>query len=43
MATVFSTDFLLGLGTLEERLLILIDIGKLMSNAEMALIEAAAA
>ncbi len=43
MATVFSTDFLLGLGTLEERLLILIDIGKLMSSAEMALIEAAAA
>ena len=43
MGTAFNTDYLIGLGTLDERMLILIDIDKLMSSAEMGLIEAAAA
>jgi len=43
MGTTFNTDYLTGLGTLDERMLILIDIDKLMSSAEMGLIEAIAA
>jgi purine-binding chemotaxis protein CheW len=43
MGTAFSTDFLIGLGTLDERMLILIDIDKLMSSPEMGLIENVAA
>ncbi|BBP03836.1 chemotaxis protein CheW [Sulfuriferula plumbiphila] len=43
MGTTFDTDYLIGLGTLEERMLILVDIDKLMSSAEMGLIEKAAA
>ena len=39
MGTAFNTDYLIGLGTLEERMLILIDIDRLMSSAEMGLIE----
>ena len=39
MGTAFSTDYLIGLGTLDERMLILVDIDKLMSSAEMGLIE----
>lgn len=39
MGTAFNADFLIGLGTLEERMLILIDIDKLMSSAEMGLID----
>jgi purine-binding chemotaxis protein CheW len=39
MGTAFSTDFLIGLGTIDERMLILIDIDKLMSSSEMGLIE----
>lgn len=39
MGTAFNTDYLIGLGTLDERMLILIDIDKLMSSAEMGLIE----
>jgi purine-binding chemotaxis protein CheW len=39
MGTSFDTDFLIGLGTLDERMLILIDIDRLMSSAEMGLIE----
>jgi len=34
----FDSDFLIGLGTLNERMLILVDIDKLMSSAEMGLI-----
>ena len=41
MGTAFNSNFLIGLGTLEDRMLILIDIDKLMSSAEMGLIEAA--
>lgn len=43
MGTAFNTDYLVGLGTLDERMLILIDIDKLMSSAEMGLIEKIAA
>ena len=39
MGTSFDTDFLIGLGTLDERMLILIDIDRLMSSPEMGLIE----
>jgi len=43
MGTTFDTDYLIGLGTLGERMLILVDIDKLMSSAEMGLLEEAAA
>lgn len=43
MGTAFNTDHLIGLGTLDERMLILVDIDKLMSSAEMGLIEKMAA
>ncbi len=39
MGTAFHSQYLIGLGTLEERLLILIDIDKLMSNPEMGLVD----
>jgi purine-binding chemotaxis protein CheW len=39
MGTTFSSDYLIGLGTLEERMLILVDINKLMSSPEMGLID----
>src|SRR4051812_37848617 len=39
MGTTFDNDYLIGLGTLEERMLILVDIDKLMSSAEMGLID----
>jgi len=41
MGTTFSTDFLIGLGTLEDRMLILVDIDKLMSSPEMGLVDQA--
>lgn len=37
-----SNEFLLGLGTLEERMLILVDIEKLLNSEEMALVESVA-
>lgn len=43
MGTAMNTDYLIGLGTLEERMLILVDIGRLMSSADMGLTEAMAA
>ncbi len=43
MGSVVETDYLLGLGTVEERMLILLDIDKLMSSADMGLIEKLAA
>jgi len=36
-----DTSYITGLGTIDERMLILIDIEKLMSSAEMALFDAA--
>ena len=43
MGSVVETDYLLGLGTVEERMLILLDIDKLMSSTDMGLIEKIAA
>ena len=37
------TSYLIGLGTLDQRMLILVDIDNLMSSAEMRLIEKSAA
>jgi purine-binding chemotaxis protein CheW len=38
MGSVLDTDYLIGLGTLNERMLILVDIDKLMSSDEMGLV-----
>ena len=43
MGSVLDTDYLIGLGTLEERMLILVDIDRLMSSDDMGLIEKLAA
>ena len=43
MGSVLDTEYLMGLGTLDERMLILIDLDKLMSSDEMGLIEKAVA
>ncbi len=43
MGTAFNTDYLIGLGTLDERMLILVDIDKLMSSDEMGLVDSLAA
>ena len=42
MGSVLDTDYLIGLGTVDERMLILVDIDKLMSSAEMGLVAQAA-
>jgi purine-binding chemotaxis protein CheW len=41
MGTALNTDYLVGLGTVEERMLILLDIERLMSSAEMGLLQQA--
>ena len=38
-----NSNYLIGLGTLDERMLILIDIDRLMSSSDMGLIEKIAA
>lgn len=38
MGALLATEYLIGLGTLEQRMLILLDIDKLMSGADMGLI-----
>lgn len=38
---VIDTEYIIGLGTMEERMLILVDIEKLMSSSEMDLLEPA--
>jgi purine-binding chemotaxis protein CheW len=43
MGTAFSSDYMIGLGTIDERMLILVNIDKLMSSPEMGLIEQLAA
>jgi len=43
MGTVFSTEYMIGLGTVDERMLILMDIDKLMSSPEMGLLDKAVA
>src|SRR5213595_4270014 len=39
MGSAFNSDYMIGLGTIDERMLILVDIDKLMSSGEMGLIE----
>jgi purine-binding chemotaxis protein CheW len=43
MGRALDTEYVIGLGTVDERMLILIDIDRLMSSAEMGLIERLAA
>ena len=43
MGSAMDTDYLIGLGTLDERMLILIDIDKLMSSEEIGLVDKLAA
>jgi purine-binding chemotaxis protein CheW len=43
MGTALNTDYLVGLGTIEERMVIVVDIDKLMSSEDIGLIEEAAA
>jgi len=38
LGSTFSTDYILGLGDIEERMIILLDIEKLMSGPELGLI-----
>lgn len=40
LVSTIDTRYLVGLGTVDDRMLILVDIGKLMSSQEMALIDA---
>jgi purine-binding chemotaxis protein CheW len=39
MGSALNTDYLIGLGTIDQRMLILVDIDKLMSSTEMGLLE----
>jgi purine-binding chemotaxis protein CheW len=39
LGSALKTDHLIGLGTIDERMVILVDIDKLMSSEEMGLIE----
>lgn len=43
MGTALNTDYLIGLGTVDQRMLILVEIDKLMSSAEMCLVDKLAA
>ena len=43
MGTALNTDYLIGLGTIDQRMLILVDIDRLMSSSEMGLLEKMAA
>jgi purine-binding chemotaxis protein CheW len=43
MGTAFNSDYLIGLGTIDDRMLILLDIDRLMSSSEMGLIDKIAA
>ncbi len=43
VGSAFDADYLIGLGDLGERMLILVDIDKLMTSAEMGLVEKLAA
>jgi purine-binding chemotaxis protein CheW len=42
IGSAMNTDHIVGLGTIDERMLILVDIDKLMSSADMGLIESTA-
>ncbi len=39
IGSAMNTDHIVGLGTLDERMLILVDIDKLMTSADMGLVE----
>ena len=41
--SILDTRYIIGLGTVEERMIIVVDIEKLMTSSEMSLVEAAAA
>ncbi|MBA5687944.1 chemotaxis protein CheW [Rugamonas apoptosis] len=43
IGSALDTNYIIGLGTIEDRMLILVDIDKLMSSADMGLLDAAAA
>lgn len=43
MGTALDTSYLIGLGTISDRMLILVDIGKLMSDADIGLMDRLAA
>ncbi len=43
MGSVLDTEYLIGLGTLDERMLILVDLEKLMTSDDMGLVESATA
>jgi purine-binding chemotaxis protein CheW len=43
MGGALNTDYLVGLGTVDERMIILVDIDRLMSSEEMGVIESLAA
>jgi purine-binding chemotaxis protein CheW len=43
MGGALNTDYLVGLGTVDERMIILVDIDRLMSSEEMGVIESIAA
>lgn len=43
MGSTLNTDYLIGLGTRDDRMLILVDIDKLMSGSEIGLIQRLAA
>lgn len=43
MGTNINSDFLIGLGTIDDRMLILVDIGRLMAQSDIGLIEDMAA
>ncbi len=43
MGAVLDTEYLIGLGTLDERMLILVDLEKLMTSEDMGLVERVAA
>jgi purine-binding chemotaxis protein CheW len=43
MGSALNTDYLIGLGTIDDRMVILVDIDRLMSSDEMGLIEKIAA
>jgi len=38
-SSTFDTDYIMGLGTVEQRMLILVDIEKLMTGEDMALVD----
>jgi purine-binding chemotaxis protein CheW len=43
MGTAFSNEYIIGLGTIDERMLILVDIDRLMTSPDMGLTDPTAA